>query len=157
MSSDFVVKLAEELNDRNKTIATAESCTGGLIGASFTSLPGSSNWYLGGFITYTNDMKEKFLGVSPLIFEKYGAVSEECAKEMVIGTRDTTGADYAISVTGIAGPGGGTLEKPVGLVYIAVTDSKSVIVSKNLFVGDRESVRFQAREKALSMILNLIS
>jgi len=154
--SDLVSEIAEQLLIRKETIATAESCTGGLIGASFTELAGSSQWYLGGFVTYTNEMKHTFLGVPSEVFETVGAVSEECAREMSTGTRNVTGSDWSISVTGIAGPGGGSDDKPVGLVYISVASAVSVVVTRNLFDGDRESVRFQAREKALSMVIEAL-
>ncbi len=154
--NDLVAQVAEELLSRNQTVATAESCTGGLIGASFTSLSGSSQWYIGGFITYTNEMKEKCLGVGHSTFEKHGAVSEQCARQMVEGARVTTQSDYAISVTGIAGPGGGSEDKPVGLVYIGVSKAGKTVVTKNIFDGDRESVRHQTREKALELLLDLM-
>ncbi len=152
-----VEKIAELLQSRNETVATAESCTGGLISASFTALAGSSNWFTGGMVTYSNEAKQKLLSVSPEIFDLHGAVSEECAREMAKGARSSLETDWAISVTGIAGPGGGSIQKPVGLVYIGLAGPLGVTVTKNIFPGGRDSVRKATVEKAVSLLLDSIN
>ncbi|MFW6309047.1 MAG: competence/damage-inducible protein A [bacterium] len=112
--------VGEGLTDRGQTIALAESCTGGLIGNRITDIPGSSDYFLGGIIAYSNRIKENILGVKRESLEKYGAVSKQVAREMAVGIRKNYDSDFGLSVTGIAGPGGGTEEKPVGLVYVSV-------------------------------------
>ena len=111
----LLAQIAAALLARKQTLATAESCTGGLVGAALTSLPGSSTWYLGGIVAYANALKIRLLGVAPELLETCGAVSLETARAMAEGARAATGADFAVSITGIAGPDGGTQEKPVGL------------------------------------------
>ena len=115
-NEQIILKLIE----KNITISTAESCTGGSLGKIITSVPGASSIYGYGFITYANEAKERLLGVFPETLEKYGAVSHQTATQMAQGAKKVSGSDIAVSVTGIAGPGGGTQEKPVGLVYIAI-------------------------------------
>src|SRR5271169_4041639 len=110
------------LRKQQATVAVAESCTGGMLGARFTAAPGSSDYFLGGFITYSDELKTVLLGVSPETLANFGAVSPETAQAMAIGARVRTGSTYAIAITGIAGPGGGTEQKPVGLVYVAIAD-----------------------------------
>ncbi|MBQ9707959.1 MAG: competence/damage-inducible protein A, partial [Firmicutes bacterium] len=117
-NEDLVQVVADKLMTKGLTIASAESCTGGLFAAALTDIPGISESFKAGFVTYSNESKVRELGVSPETLEKYGAVSEETAREMVEGLYERTGCDVCVSVTGIAGPGGGTPEKPVGLVYI---------------------------------------
>ncbi len=135
----------EMLKERGASISTAESCTGGLVGNLITAVPGSSAYFKGGAITYSNEMKSKLLGVKESTLESFGAVSEETVKEMVVGAIRLFDTDYAIAVSGIAGPGGGTAEKPVGTVWIAV-GSKDVIQTKRLqLVTDRsKNVRLSA-------------
>ncbi len=147
----MITKLVEKLNEKNMTIATAESCTGGMIGGCITSVSGASNVYNEGYITYSNEAKEKNLGVSHITLEMYGAVSENTAREMADGVRRKANADIGIAVTGIAGPGGGTEEKPVGLVYIGVATQKSVEAHKFIFSGDREEVRKSTVENAVRL------
>ena len=134
------------------TIGTAESCTGGLVGKTLTDLGGSSGYYQGGIISYANAVKEQILGVSPVTLATYGAVSEETAKEMVEGVFRVLRTDYAIATTGIAGPGGGSQEKPVGLVYIGIGTPRGITVHKEIFIGDRTSIRKSVAERAIQYV-----
>ena len=138
--------------EKHLTFGTAESCTGGLISASVTDVPGVSAAFFGGVVSYDNSVKAGVLGVKNETLSAYGAVSAETAQEMSCGARRLLGVDFAVSVTGIAGPGGGTKEKPVGLVYISVASPKECAVTKNLFKGTREEVRLQTVEKALLLL-----
>ncbi len=144
--------VAEILCNKNLSIATVESCTGGLVASSLISYPGISEVFKEGAITYSNEAKMKRLGVKKETLDKYGAVSEETAKEMVIGIAREAKTDIAISTTGIAGPGGGTNEKPVGLVYIGVFVKGNVVVKKFNFTGDRERIRRKATMNALNIL-----
>jgi len=139
--------------DKNLTIGTAESCTGGLIGAAITAIPGSSTPFKGGIIAYDNAIKTKLLGVSPSVLGKYGAVSEKTAERMAAGARERLGVDIAISVTGIAGPGGGTDDKPVGTVWMGVV-TKDGINAKLYEFGDigRNKVRDMTCYEALKAL-----
>ena len=149
--------LYEVLKSKNMTIATAESCTGGMIGAALTSVSGVSECYGFGVVTYANEAKEKLLGVSHTTLETVGAVSYETACEMARGALNLSGADIAISVTGIAGPGGGTDEKPVGLVYIGIAQKNGEVKAyKNNFSGSRDSVRAQTVVKALKLAIKTV-
>ena len=145
-------KLVALLKATGKTCATAESCTGGGIGAAITSVAGSSEVFEGGVISYSNEVKKNILGVKENDLCLYGAVSAEVAKQMAFGVRKLVNADIAVSVTGIAGPGGGTPDKPVGTVWFAIADSTGVRAEKKLFIGDRESIRLQTIEHALGML-----
>ena len=146
--------LYEVLKSKNMTIATAESCTGGMIGAALTAVSGVSECYGFGVVTYANEAKEKLLGVSHTTLETVGAVSYETACEMAQGALKLSGADIAISVTGIAGPGGGTEEKPVGLVYIGIAQKNGEVKAyKNNFLGGRDAVRTQTVVKALELAI----
>ncbi|MBP5203043.1 MAG: nicotinamide-nucleotide amidohydrolase family protein [Candidatus Methanomethylophilaceae archaeon] len=144
------------LREAGKTVCTAESCTGGLIGAAITSVPGSSDVFQGGVIAYSNDVKMKVLGVKEQTLMDHGAVSEDTAREMAAGARSFLGTDTAIAVTGIAGPGGAVPGKPVGLVYIAVADGPRVVVSRNVFGGGREDVRSSTVSTALELLEELL-
>ena len=139
-----------------KTLVTAESCTGGGIGAALTAIPGSSEVYKGGVISYTNWVKENVLGVDPDVLSRYGAVSWPVAGAMSSGVRNLLKADIAISVTGLAGPGGDDFGNDVGTVYIGFDSNQKAEVRKFQFSGDRETVRRQAIETALNMILENI-
>jgi nicotinamide-nucleotide amidase len=140
------------LGMRGQTLATAESCTGGLVAQRLTSIPGSSRSFLGGVVVYSNELKTSLAGVPAPLILQHGAVSAEVAKSLAEGIRRRTGASYGVSITGIAGPGGGTEEKPVGLVYVAVADEKETeVVEKNL-VGDRDRVRHWASQQALDLV-----
>lgn len=140
------------LKNEQFTIATAESCTGGSLGAALTLEPGSSGFYLGGVVSYSNSLKHCLLGVSEEHLLKYGAVSEEVAKEMADGIRTKTGADLAISTTGIAGPDGGSDQKPVGLVYVGLATTEGVHVDKLQLYGARDSVRQLTVQAALNKV-----
>jgi nicotinamide-nucleotide amidase len=144
--------VATMLCDKKMTIATAESCTGGLLAASFVSYPGVSEVFMEGAVTYSNEAKISRLGVKEETLGKYGAVSKETAEEMAMGIAKTARTDIGVSTTGIAGPGGGTEEKPVGLVYIGLYIKGKTIVKKFNFNGDREQVRRRATLNALNMI-----
>jgi nicotinamide-nucleotide amidase len=140
------------LKNEYLTIATAESCTGGLLGAALTQEPGSSGFYLGGVISYSNSLKQRLLGVSEENLLKYGAVSEQVAREMAEGIRLKAGSDLAISTTGIAGPDGGSDQKPVGLVYVGLATPEGVQVEKIQLYGERESVRQLTVQAALNKV-----
>jgi len=144
--------VGQTLKSRHLTIATAESCTGGLLGAALTQEPGSSEFYLGGVVSYSNSVKRGILGVSEDNLKKFGAVSEEVAKEMAEGIRSKVGSELAISTTGIAGPDGGTDQKPVGLVYIGLAAPEGVYAKKFQFYGERESVRQLTVQAALNEV-----
>lgn len=147
--AEVVVKL---LIAKNKTLATAESCTGGMLGQRITSVPGSSEAYIGGFITYTNELKAREVSVARYDLAKYGAVSEPVARQMAEGAARVAQADFGIGITGIAGPGGATKDKPVGRVYIAVAGPRGTEVREQTFSGDRETVRFRSTQVALQML-----
>jgi PncC family amidohydrolase len=136
-----------------KTLVTAESCTGGGIGAALTAIAGSSEVYKGGVICYTDWVKANILGVDEELLRRYGAVSELVAGQMASGVRKLLNADVAVSVTGLAGPGGDDFGNPVGTVYIGLSCERNTTVKKFQFDGDRETVRQQAILEALNMIL----
>lgn len=153
MMNDSAKQLIETLKAQGKTLATAESCTGGGIGHVITAVSGSSAVYLGGVISYANSVKEQVLGVPCNVLDTVGAVSEETARAMVAGVCRLTGADVGIAVTGIAGPNSDGTDKPVGLVYIAVSKNGVITVTENHFSGDREAVRNQTIEMAVRMAM----
>ena len=142
--------LGERLAARGLWIATAESCTGGLLAGAITACPGSSAWFGTGFVTYSNEAKRALLGVTAATLERHGAVSEATVREMAAGARSRTGADLAIAVSGVAGPGGGSADKPVGTVWIgrALADG-SLVAECHRFAGDRVTVRARAVIAAL--------
>ena len=145
------------LLEKKLTISLAESCTGGMIAAALVDCPGVSDALLEGCVCYSNAAKMRTLCVLTETLQQYGAVSEACALEMVHGICDYTGSDTAIAVTGIAGPGGGTADKPVGTVYIAALARGKVIVTHNMFSGDRLSVRTQSAVRAMEMLMDLLN
>lgn len=149
--------LLELAKNRKATIATAESCTGGMVSAAITSVPGSSEVFDRSFISYSNEAKNMMLGVDEELFTKFGAVSEEVVQAMVKGCIDNSNADIAVAITGVAGPGGGSDAKPVGLVYIAAIYKGELKTIKKLFDGDREQVRTKSSEIALKMMIELLS
>ncbi|TEU10786.1 MAG: CinA family protein [Anaerolineales bacterium] len=140
------------LTEQKLTIALAESCTGGLIAHRLTNVPGSSAYLIGGVVSYANEAKERILGVSHQTLQEHGAVSEETAREMSRGVRRLFQTDVALAVTGIAGPSGGTLEKPVGLTYIALTAADLKRCERYLWKGDRWANKEQSAEAALRML-----
>ncbi|MEO7299293.1 MAG: competence/damage-inducible protein A [Verrucomicrobiota bacterium] len=140
------------LKQRNETLAVAESCTGGFISHRLTNVPGSSAVFPNGLITYSNESKQRLLGVRGETLAEFGAVSETCAREMAKGVRARSKSDYGIAVTGIAGPGGGTKEKPVGTVFIAVATSAKTVVRHHVFQYDRETFKFVVSQQALDLV-----
>lgn len=154
--SSLVHQIKERCLKNNLTISTAESCTGGLIGGAITSEPGISACYPGGIVSYANEVKNEILGVSKETLSSVGAVSPECAKQMAEGVRLLLKTDSAVAVTGIAGPDGGTPQKPVGLVYIATATPNRTTVEKNIFSGNRDEVRQATVKKALEMLLDTL-
>lgn len=147
-------KLVRALAEKKMTCATAESCTGGGVGCAITGVSGSSAVFLGGVISYGNSVKRDVLGVPEEVLATKGAVSPECAAAMAKGARRLLNADLAVSLTGIAGPGGGTAEKPVGLVWFGLASPSGVITETKLFSGGRSAVRSAAVEHALGLLLN---
>lgn len=145
-------KLVDLLKARSLTCATAESCTGGGVGSAITSVPGSSAVFLGGVISYANEVKRDVLGVSGADLTRVGAVSPEVAAQMADGARRLLKTDLAVSLTGIAGPDGGSAEKPVGLVWFGLATKSGVRTEKAIFRGDRARVREQAVVHALGML-----
>lgn len=145
-------KLHEFLLSHGKTVATAESCTGGLLCARLTELSGSSGYVEGGVCSYSNRIKELELGVAPETLAREGAVSEAVARAMAEGLKRSWGVDYAISITGIAGPTGGTTAKPVGTVWFAVCGDRGTRAFRDLFSGDRGAIRVQAVERAVRLL-----
>jgi nicotinamide-nucleotide amidase len=144
--------LAQRLRDRAATVAAAESCTGGLLGGRITSLAGSSDYFLGGVVSYANSVKHDVLGVPAELLDTFGAVSREVAAAMARGVQQLTGATYGLSVTGVAGPDGGTPAKPVGLVYLACADDAGVVTEEQHFPGDRDAIRRWAVAAALHLL-----
>ena len=142
-------QILDILRSNGKTLTCAESCTGGMISSAITAVPGSSDVFYGGFVTYTNDAKMKMLSVSSDILASYGAVSAECAEEMALGAANSANADYSVSVTGFAGPTG----DDVGLVFIGVSDGVNAYSQRYIFAGDRGQVRSQAAIAALGLLL----
>jgi nicotinamide-nucleotide amidase len=144
--------LVRELTRAGKTFAVAESCTGGCLAHRLTNVPGASNVLLAGLVTYSNAAKKKFLGVRARTLAQQGAVSEAVAREMAEGARRQTGADYALSVTGIAGPGGGSEQKPVGTVFIALSGPQGTVVEKNFNPFDRETFKQVTAQQAMDLL-----
>ncbi len=144
--------VGEMLRERRATVAVAESATGGMLGERFTSIPGSSDYFVGGFITYSNAMKIELLGVSPETLEAHGAVSKETAEAMAIGARRRTNSTYAVAITGAAGPDSGGEKVPVGTVYVAVADAAGVHVVNRQFLGDRQRIRIFTTQMALDIL-----
>ena len=152
-----IEKLHKKLIKKNFTLSVAESCTGGLLSSKFTRLSGSSKYFQMGLITYSNNAKIKILKVNKKIMDKYGSVSPECCKAMVQGLSKISKSKINISITGIAGPKGGTKDKPVGLVYIGLRKGNKTIVSKNYFAKKkRKSLQNKTVEKCIKLIQEII-
>lgn len=149
--------LGEELARRSLTISVAESCTGGLLGSRITDVPGSSAYFMGGIIAYSNEVKIKELQVKEDTIAEHGAVSEETAREMAINIKRLMNTDLGLAVTGIAGPDGGSKEKPVGLVYVALASNEDVEVYRLNLKGDRKENKWQTTEYALYFTYKYIS
>jgi nicotinamide-nucleotide amidase len=151
-------KVGHDLKGRALMLATAESCTGGWVAQLVTSVDGSSAWFERGFVTYSNAAKRELLGVSTTVLSRYGAVSEQTVRAMAEGALKASHADVTLAITGIAGPGGGTSEKPVGTVWVAWAGKKrKTVMEKYLFSGDRNGVREQAVAGALTGLVNFLS
>lgn len=149
--------VARLLTEKKKTLAIAESSSGGLLGHRLTNIPGSSAYFLQGVVSYSNAAKTQLLGVSPLLIARHGAVSSAVCRAMARGIRKRAGADFGLAITGIAGPGGGSPEKPVGLVYVGLASCSGTKVRKNLFLGQREQIKWQSTQKALDMLRRHLS
>lgn len=153
---NLVEQLATILCARGQRLCTAESCTGGLIAKTLTDLAGSSDWFDRGFVTYSNAAKSEMIAVPAALIDEYGAVSEAVASAMASGALRHSDAAYAVAVTGVAGPGGGSAEKPVGTVWIAVAGPRQQRAEKFAFDGDRAAVREATLHSALQMLLRII-
>jgi nicotinamide-nucleotide amidase len=156
-SLSSVQVVADRLLRHRQKVCTAESCTGGLIAKTFTDLAGSSDWFERGFVTYSNAAKNEMLAVPASLIEDYGAVSEAVATAMASGALRHSEADYSIAVTGVAGPGGSSDDKPVGTVWIAVASAGQMVAKRYQFDGDRQAVRAATLHRALELLLDLVS
>ena len=150
-------EVTQQLAQRGETITCAESCTGGLLAAALTRLPGSSAWFETGFVTYSNEAKQRLLGVSTDSLRQYGAVSEAVVHEMAAGARQAADADYALGISGIAGPDGGSPEKPVGTVCFGLADRQTTDARTARFNGNRDEIRRQAVDFALAFLNETLS
>ena len=156
MNYDKAKEVVELLIQRGLKVTSAESCTGGLFAAHITSVSGSSECFEGSFVTYSNEIKHRMINVREETLEKYGAVSEECVLEMAENSRKIMKSDIAIAISGIAGPSGGTDDKPVGLVWICLAAEGYIKAYKNIFSGDRQEVIEQSVMFSLNLIENFI-
>jgi nicotinamide-nucleotide amidase len=155
-SAALVQELADRLLKQRQMVCAAESCTGGLIAKTFTDLAGSSDWFERGFVTYSNQAKSEMLGVPASLVEDYGAVSEAVASAMASGALRHSRADFAVAVTGVAGPGGGSDVKPVGTVWIALASAEKMLAKLYQFDGDRQAVREATLIAAIEALLDLV-
>lgn len=153
---DLALLVSERLSQHGLSLVTAESCTGGWIAKVLTDVPGSSSWFERGFVTYSNEAKQEMLGVQSQTLHQHGAVSEQTVKEMASGALSNSQAHISVAVSGIAGPGGGTEDKPVGTVWLAWSAGKSPETLRVILPGERNRVREQAVELALQGILDII-
>jgi len=151
-SQKMLEKIIKKLASKNQTISFAESCTGGRIAAAFTAVSGASAVLNGSVVTYSNDIKHDWLGVEREVLQNFGAVSSQCISQMLKGVKKLSGADYALAVSGIAGPSGGTEDKPVGTVYIGLQMPLTQEVFRCLFHGDRESIQEQSTTFAIEKL-----
>jgi nicotinamide-nucleotide amidase len=158
INTTLIEELAKILLKNQWRLTTAESCTGGLVAASLTALSGSSEWFERGYITYSNDSKSEDIGVDAHLIQDHGAVSIQVAKAMAVGAKQSSNSNIALSITGIAGPTGGSKEKPVGTVCFAwILDNDQVFSETKLFTGNRSEIRDAASEFALSQLTRLLS
>lgn len=157
LSGSLEEMIGDRLRASGNSLATAESCSGGLIAHRLTNVAGSSQYFLGGVVSYSNEAKQAFLGVRGQTLATHGAVSEPVAREMADGARGRFGATYAVACTGIAGPGGGSAEKPVGLVYVGVAGPTGTVVKRCQFNGDRMSIKQQTADRALALVLEALA
>ncbi|NLP02276.1 MAG: CinA family protein [Fibrobacter sp.] len=155
-TAELAKEIGEILKRKNWTLAVAESCTGGLLGGAITEIPGASGYFMGGVIAYDNQVKESLLGVPTDVLSEFGAVSSQTVTAMARGVCKLLKTECAISVSGIAGPEGGTEEKPVGLVYTGIAVCDTVKSFKYIFKGDRQEIRYQTVETALSCFKEMI-
>ena len=156
MKPSVEYRIAALLEEKNIKVSTAESCTGGLVAAALVNVAGISNWFEEGYVTYSNTAKQKLLGVDKDTLEQFGAVSEQTARQMAIGAAKAAGCQAAVATTGIAGPDGGTDEKPVGLVYIGAVVRDDIVIEKHIFKGDRAGVRKQSTQAALELLEQML-
>jgi nicotinamide-nucleotide amidase len=156
MPENLETRIVHVLTARKQTLAVAESCTGGYIAHRLTNVPGASEVFSAGLVTYSNRAKERFLGVSSETLARNGAVSEPVAREMAEGARRACGTDFAISVTGIAGPGGGMPDKPVGTVFIGIASPLQVIVVRKFNPGERLAFKETTAQQALQQLLSVV-
>jgi nicotinamide-nucleotide amidase len=154
--ADLAVRLGARCTALGLRVATVESCTGGLVGPLITEVPGSSAYYLGGFVTYSDGLKRDEVGVPEDVLAAHGAVSAQVAMAMATGGRARTGADLVVSVTGIAGPDGGTASKPIGLTYVAVADGIGVAVRRYVWTGDRGENKRRSAAAAFELLLERV-
>ncbi len=161
MAIDSLIELAERLQGiclgRSLTVAAAESCTGGLIAHAITEVSGSSGYFRGAIVAYADDAKAAVLGVLPDVLVAHGAVSAQVARDMAVGARERLGVSLAVAVTGVAGPGGGSDEKPVGLTYVAVADADGVEVRRFNWSGERAANKVASADAALAMLIERAS
>jgi PncC family amidohydrolase len=161
MNDEPLIQLVERLQihclDRGMTVATAESCTGGLVAKLITDVAGSSGYFRAGIVSYSNEAKVRLLGVPEEQLVAHGAVSAQVARSMALGARERTGADLAVAVTGVAGPGGGSPAKPIGLTYVAVADTTGTDVRRLVLAGDRAANREASARAAVELLLERFS
>lgn len=155
-TKDLVIELSRLLRANGQTLVTVESCTGGLVGAAMTDLGGASDVFVGGLVTYSNEAKETLAGVRGATLETHGAVSAQVAIEMAVGGLERLGSDIAVSITGIAGPGGGSEDKPVGTVWVCVDARSRWDCRRFVFPGNREAVRAWSVVSALGMVIQVL-
>ncbi|UCD05080.1 MAG: nicotinamide-nucleotide amidohydrolase family protein [candidate division WOR-3 bacterium] len=149
-------EVGKMLLEKRLSLSVCESCTGGMLGAAITSIPGSSRYFAGGVIAYSDAVKKNIVGVKRSTLERYGAVSAQTAREMARGVKNKLKTDVGVAITGIAGPGGGTAKKPVGLVYIAVAHGKRMRAERFVFAGGRQNVRRSSLRKAFDMVREIL-
>ena len=154
---ELAAQILSTLSEKSYKLAVVESCTGGQFAAAITAIPGASAVFVGGLVAYTNAVKAQVLGVDWATMDDHGAVSEECARELAANASLLFRSDYTVAITGIAGPGGGTDEKPVGTMYIALCHPDGMDVERLSLTGDRTSVQTQAVEHALRMVLGKVA